>query len=122
MIVCVAATCALFARWGLYADQGQHYDAFWRFAAKACTQPITEEFFRLGEGREGKCCNQAGNPKALSGQNSCDAHLTPVPSQRIVAMNDARALMRSRGVCDQNGEAGCRASLLRVLRFVQDSS
>lgn len=41
-----AATCALFARWGLYADQGQHHDAFWRFAAKACTQPITEEFFR----------------------------------------------------------------------------
>ena len=78
--------------------------------------------FRLSEGRDRKCSNQAGNPKALRRQNSCDAHLTPVPSQRIVAVNHARALIRPRGVCEQNGEASCGASLLRVLRFVQDSS
>ena len=41
-----AATCALFARWGLYAEKGSRHDAFWRFATQACAQPVTEEFFR----------------------------------------------------------------------------
>src|SRR5258708_2806955 len=36
----------------------------------------------------------------------------------IVAVNDARALMRSCGICAQTGEASCRASLLPVLGFV----
>lgn len=41
-----AATCALFARWGLYAEEGKHHDAFWRFAAAACTRPVDEAMFR----------------------------------------------------------------------------
>ena len=30
--------------------------------------------------------------------------------------------MGPRGICEQTGEASCRASLLRVLRLVQDQS
>jgi hypothetical protein len=41
-----AATSALFARWGLYAENGRRHDAFWRFATQACAQPVTEDFFR----------------------------------------------------------------------------
>lgn len=41
-----AATCALFARWGIYADNGRYHDAFWRFATQSCAQPVTEAFFR----------------------------------------------------------------------------
>src|SRR5260370_24738607 len=40
------------------------------------------------------------------------------PLQDIVAVNDARALMRSCGICTQTGEAACRASLLPVLGSV----
>lgn len=41
-----SATAALFVRWGLAADNGRHYDAFWRFAIAASAQPVTEAFFR----------------------------------------------------------------------------
>jgi hypothetical protein len=41
-----AATCALFARWGLYAEEGKHHDAFWRFALAACERPVDEAMFR----------------------------------------------------------------------------
>jgi tetratricopeptide (TPR) repeat protein len=41
-----AATCALFARWGLYAEEGKHHDAFWRFAVAACERPVDEAMFR----------------------------------------------------------------------------
>lgn len=41
-----AATCALFARWGLYAEEGKHHDAFWRFAVSACERPVDEAMFR----------------------------------------------------------------------------
>lgn len=41
-----AATCALFARWGLYAEKGARHDAFWRFAVQACARPVDEALFR----------------------------------------------------------------------------
>ena len=52
-----AATCALFARWGMYAEDGKHHDGFWRFAAQACAQPVTEEVFRecFGLGYDETC-------------------------------------------------------------------
>ena len=40
----------------------------------------------------------------------------------IVAVNDERALMRLLRYLRTKGEASCRASLLRVLRFVWDYS
>lgn len=41
-----AASCALFAFWGLYSENGRYHDAFWRFATRACAEPVTEELFR----------------------------------------------------------------------------
>ena len=41
-----AATCALFARWAMYAQEGKRHDAFWRFADAACSRVIDEAFFR----------------------------------------------------------------------------
>ncbi len=41
-----AATCALFARWAMYAEGGKRHDAFWRFAVKACEQIVDEAFFQ----------------------------------------------------------------------------
>ena len=41
-----AASCALFVRWGLYAQDGKRHDALWRFAAEACGRVVDEAFFR----------------------------------------------------------------------------
>ena len=41
-----AATCALFARWALHAEEGQRHDAFWRFAVAAAERPVDEALFR----------------------------------------------------------------------------
>lgn len=41
-----AATCALFARWALHAEEGRRHDAFWRFAVAAAERPVDEALFR----------------------------------------------------------------------------
>lgn len=41
-----AASCALFVRWGLYAEEGKRQDALWRFAAEAGGRVVDEAFFR----------------------------------------------------------------------------
>lgn len=41
-----AASCALFVRWGLYAQEGKRHDALWRFATEACGRLVDEAFFR----------------------------------------------------------------------------
>lgn len=40
------ATCALFAHWGIFGQKGRRGEAFWRFAERACSQPVTEEMVR----------------------------------------------------------------------------
>ena len=41
-----AATCALFARWGIFAAEGRHRDGFWRLVAASAARPVDEALFR----------------------------------------------------------------------------
>ena len=40
------AQLGLFARWGMFAERGKHGAAFWQFALRTRTQPVTPELFK----------------------------------------------------------------------------